>query len=61
MKKIFINNLWIMLVIILMFIPCSNVSGQGGNSDGYGSYDKMGQDPDEILEYGRRMMKENIK
>ena len=41
------NKKWIILLIILMFIPCSNGLGQGNNSDGYGSYDKMGQDPDE--------------
>ena len=57
MKKIFINKVWVILVMILMFIPCSNGFGQGSNSDGYGSYDKMGQDPDEILEYGRQMMR----
>jgi hypothetical protein len=57
MKATSIGKVWIMLVMILMFIPCSNGLGQGSNSDGYGSYDKMGQDPDEILEYGRKMMR----
>ena len=57
MGKIHSNKIWIMLVMVLMIIPCSNGLGQGSNSNGYGSYDKMGQDPDEILEYGRQMMR----
>ncbi|MFC1494203.1 hypothetical protein ACFL6W_02885 [Thermodesulfobacteriota bacterium] len=57
MKTISTVKVWIILVMILMFIPCSNGLGQGSDSDGYGSYDKMGQDPDEILEYGRTMMR----
>ena len=57
MRKININKIPVILLIILMFIPCSNGFGQGSNSEGYGSYNMMGQDPDEILEYGRRMMR----
>jgi hypothetical protein len=56
-----INKIWIMFLIILMFMPFSNGFGQGSESgtftDGYGSYGAMGQDPDEILEYGRKMMR----
>jgi hypothetical protein len=29
----------------------------GSHSEGYGSHGMMGQDPDEILEYGREMMR----
>lgn len=61
MKKIYINNLWIILVIILIFIPVSSGFAQGLRGDnlveGYGSYGMMGQDPEEILEYGRKMMR----
>ena len=57
MRKININRISVILLIILMFIPCSNGFGQGSNSEGYGSYNMMGQNPDEILEYGRRMMR----
>ena len=61
MKKIYTNHLWIILVIILTFIPVYSGFAQGGRgdnlSDGYGSYNMMGQNPDEILEYGRKMMR----
>lgn len=61
MRKININKISIILFILLIFYPFSNGFGQGGMndrlSDGYGSYNMMGQDPDEILEYGRRMMR----
>jgi hypothetical protein len=29
----------------------------GGHKEGYGAYGKMGQNPDEILAYGRAMMR----
>lgn len=61
MKKIYTNHLWIILVIILTFIPVYSGFAQGGRGDnlgeGYGSYGMMGQDPEEILEYGRKMMR----
>ncbi len=57
MKTISTGKVWIILVMILTFIPCSKGFGQGSNSDGYGSYGMMGQDPNEILEYGRKMMR----
>ena len=57
MRNISINKVWITIVMILMFMPFSNGFGQNINSDGYGSYGMMGQDPDEILEYGRKMMR----
>ena len=61
MKKININRILVILFILLIFFPFSYGFGQGGMNDrlseGYGSYNMMGQDPDEILEYGRRMMR----
>jgi hypothetical protein len=57
MKTINPGKILIIFVMILMFAPCSSLLGQGSNSEGYGSYDKMGQDPDQILEYGRGMMR----
>lgn len=61
MGNIFSLKKWFMLAAILVFIPWSNGFGQGsreGNlSEGYGTYDMMGQNPDEILEYGRKMMR----
>jgi hypothetical protein len=61
MRNISTNKVWIILVMILTFMPFSNGFGQGRGEDslgdGYGSYGMMGQDPDEILEYGRKMMR----
>ncbi len=61
MKSFFIMKRLIMLAAILAFIPCSNGFAQGGRGDnlgeGYGSYSMTGQDPNEILEYGRKMMR----
>lgn len=61
MKSIFTMKRLIMLAAIMVLIPCSNGFAQGsreGNlSEGYGTYDMMGQNPDEILEYGLRMMR----
>jgi hypothetical protein len=61
MEKILNMKRWAILAVIMIFIPCSNGFAQGsreGNlSEGYGAYDMMGQNPDEILEYGRNMMR----
>lgn len=57
MKIIRPVNVLIILVLTILFAPCSAVFGQVANSDGYGSFDKMGQDPDQILEYGQTMMR----
>lgn len=61
MENILTMKRWIILTAIMIFIPCSNGFGQGsreGNlSEGYGAYDMMGQNPDEILDYGRKMMR----
>ena len=61
MKRIFINKAWIILLMTLILLPVSGGFAQGVRGDslneGYGSYNMMGQDPDEILEYGRKMMR----
>lgn len=61
MKNIFINKIWIILLMTLILLPVSSGFAQEGRrdnlSEGYGSYNMMGQDPDEILEYGRKMMR----
>ena len=56
MRKMPVKKMTI-LFIVLIFMPCLSSLGQSGNIEGYGSYNMMGQDPDEILEYGRRMMR----
>jgi len=61
MKNKFINRISIILVMILTFMLASNAFGQDRRADsyseGYGSHGMMGQDPDEILKYGREMMR----
>ena len=56
-----INRISIILAMVLIFMLASNAFGQDRRADsyseGYGSHDMMGQDPDEILEYGRAMMR----
>ena len=50
-----------MLAIIFPFLFALNALGQergfNGNRQGYGSYKMMGQNPEDILEYGRDMMR----
>ena len=48
--------------MVLLFLLASNALGQdvtssGGHREGYGAYGMMGQNPDEILEYGHSMMR----
>lgn len=61
MKNKVINRLSILLTIVFVFMMASNVFGRGRGDDayseGYGSHGMMGQDPDEILKYGREMMR----
>lgn len=61
MQKYIINCVSTILAIALLFISATDIWGQdgrGGNyRQGYGSFDMMGQDPDEILKYGREMMR----
>jgi hypothetical protein len=61
MRNNIINNIWIISAMVLAFMLASNAFGQdmgsGRNQEGYGSYGMMGQDPDEIMKYGRDMMR----
>jgi hypothetical protein len=61
MRNNIVNTLMILLAMALPFMLVSNTSGgdmgAGQHSDGYGSYDMMGQDPDAVLSYGRSMMR----
>jgi len=55
------NRVSIILVMAMVFISTSNANGQdrgpGNYRDGYGSFGAMGQNPDDIIEYGRDMMR----
>ena len=60
LKKIYIMLL--IQAIVILSLLATNSLGQemmrsDGYKDGYGVYGMMGQDPDEILEYGRAMMR----
>jgi len=61
METNMINRVTIILAMALTFVLSSNAFGQdmrsGRYKDGYGSYGMMGQDPDEIMKYGRGMMR----
>ena len=61
MRNKFINRISIIPAMVLAFMLASNAFGQdrraGSYSEGYGSHGMMGQDPDEILKYGREMMR----
>jgi hypothetical protein len=59
-KKIY--GLSVITAMVLLLLSASDVLGQemmrsGGFKDGYGAYGTMGQNPDEILAYGRAMMR----
>ena len=59
-KKIY--NLWIIPAMVLLLLSVSDALGQdtmsfGDYKEGYGAYGTMGQNPDEILAYGRAMMR----
>ncbi len=49
------------LALVSIFMLSSNAFGQdmgsGNHREGYGSYDTMGQNPDEIIKYGHDMMR----
>ncbi len=59
------NSISIIVSIILAmaspFMWASNASAQdkgpGGYRNGYGSYETMGQNPDELMKYGQDMMR----
>lgn len=59
-KKIY--SLSVIPAMVLLFLSVSNALGQdmmrsGDHKEGYGAYGTMGQNPDEILRYGRAMMR----
>jgi len=51
----------LLTAMVVLFLLASEAAGQDmGSTDykeGYGGYGTMGQDPDEILNYGRNMMR----
>jgi hypothetical protein len=61
MRNKFINRISIILAMVFTFMLALNAFGQDrwaeSYSEGYGSHGMMGQDPDEILKYGREMMR----
>ena len=61
MRNRIVSRLSIIPALVFAFILASSAFGQdkrGGNyQEGYGAYSTMGQDPDEILEYGQNMMR----
>ncbi|MFC1816923.1 periplasmic heavy metal sensor [Thermodesulfobacteriota bacterium] len=61
MRNNIINSVSIILAMVLAFMMASNALSQDMGSvsykEGYGSYDMMGQDPDEIMKYGQDMMR----
>jgi Heavy-metal resistance len=61
MRYSIINNLAVVLAMVSTFMLSSNALGQdmgsGSHREGYGSYDAMGQNPDDIIKYGEDMMR----
>lgn len=60
MANSIIKRAMVVWAIILPVILASHAFGQnltGNAKDGYGSYGTMGQDPDELIEYGLGMMR----
>ncbi len=61
MRNNIINSMSIILAIVLAFMLAPNAFAQsmrsGSYEEGYGTYGTMGQDPDEIIQYGRDMMR----
>ena len=54
------NRTMVVLAIILPVILASHAFGQnltGDTREGYGSHGTMGQDPDDLMEYGQGMMR----
>lgn len=51
----------LLLIMVFPFMLVSYSWGRdlrvGGYRDGYGSYETMGQDPDELIKYGQDMMR----
>jgi hypothetical protein len=61
MRNKVVNRVSIILAMFFTFMLALNAFGQDRRaesySEGYGSHGMMGQDPEEILEYGREMMR----
>jgi hypothetical protein len=61
MRNIVVSRLSIIPALVFAFMLASNAFGQDREArsyqDGYGARSTMGQDPDEILEYGHNMMR----
>jgi hypothetical protein len=61
MKNQIFKRVSIILALVMVFIFASNAFGQntvfGGYRDGYGSAGAMGQNPDNLMKYGRDMMR----
>ncbi len=62
MRNLLTRCVTLMPAMVVLFLLASNGLGQdvmrsGGYNDGYGAYGTMGQNPDEILAYGRAMMR----
>jgi len=55
------NSVAAVLAMVSIFALSSNAFGQGmgagSHREGYGSYDTMGQNPDDIIKYGQDMMR----
>jgi hypothetical protein len=56
-----IKNIVVSLAMVSILILSSNALGRdmgtGSHREGYGSYDTMGQNPDDIIKYGQDMMR----
>jgi hypothetical protein len=61
MRPNIINRVGVILAIVSAFTLSSNAFAQDMGADshreGYGAYDTMGQNPDDILKYGQDMMR----
>jgi hypothetical protein len=61
MRNRIVSRLSIIPAVVFAFILASSAFGQdkrgGSYREGYGARSTMGQDPDEILEYGHNMMR----
>jgi hypothetical protein len=58
MRKKRILGATLLPAMVVLMLLASNALGQDGDyKEGYGAYGTMGQDPDDILKYGRDMMR----
>ena len=61
MRYNIITKVAVILAIISAFMLSSNTfaqdMGAGSHREGYGTYDTMGQNPDDIMKYGQDMMR----